>query len=119
MYKRILIKISGEALADDNGFGIGTTTINELVEQLKVLNKQGIQIGIVTTTDNNTYLNAHFRHLFYLLGVLLQTFDVDTVTLLAHKALATQLEQNTFKLCHIENILDNHYSFSKIGQILK
>ncbi|MBR2029641.1 MAG: UMP kinase [Clostridia bacterium] len=52
MYKRILIKVSGEALADENGFGIGNTTINELVEQLKVINKEGIQVGIVIGGGN-------------------------------------------------------------------
>ena len=52
MYKRILIKISGEALADENGFGIGNKTINELVEQLKKVNEQGIQVGIVIGGGN-------------------------------------------------------------------
>ena len=52
MYKRILIKISGEALADENGFGIGNVTINELVEQLKVVNQEGIQVGIVIGGGN-------------------------------------------------------------------
>ena len=47
MYKRILIKVSGEALADESGFGIGTKTIGDLVRQLKVLNEEKIQIGIV------------------------------------------------------------------------
>ena len=52
MYKRILIKVSGEALADDNGFGIGNKTIEELVEQLKVVNQQGIEVGIVIGGGN-------------------------------------------------------------------
>ena len=41
MYKRILIKVSGEALADESGFGIGTKTIGDLVRQLKVLGDSG------------------------------------------------------------------------------
>lgn len=52
MYKRILIKVSGEALADESGFGIGTKTINDLVRQLKVLNQEKIQIGIVIGGGN-------------------------------------------------------------------
>ena len=52
MYKRILIKVSGEALADESGFGIGTKTIGDLVRQLKVLNEEKIQIGIVIGGGN-------------------------------------------------------------------
>jgi uridylate kinase len=52
MYKRILIKVSGEALADESGFGIGTKTINDLVAQLKVLNEQKIEVGIVIGGGN-------------------------------------------------------------------
>lgn len=52
MYKRILIKVSGEALADESGFGIGTKTISELVGQLKELNKQHIEVGIVIGGGN-------------------------------------------------------------------
>ena len=52
MYKRILIKVSGEALADESGFGIGTKTRGDLVRQLKVLNEEKIQIGIVIGGGN-------------------------------------------------------------------
>ena len=52
MLKRILIKVSGEALADESGFGIGTKTIGDLVRQLKVLNEEKIQIGIVIGGGN-------------------------------------------------------------------
>ena len=52
MYKRILIKVSGEALADESGFGIRTKTIGDLVRQLKVLNEEKIQIGIVIGGGN-------------------------------------------------------------------
>lgn len=52
MYKRILIKVSGEALADENGFGIGTKTIGDLVAQLKRLNQDKIQVGIVIGGGN-------------------------------------------------------------------
>ncbi len=52
MYKRILIKVSGEALADESGFGIGRKTINDLVAQLKVLNEQKIEVGIVIGGGN-------------------------------------------------------------------
>ena len=52
MYKRILIKVSGEALADESGFGIGTKTIGDLVRQLKVLNEEKMQIGIVIGGGN-------------------------------------------------------------------
>ena len=52
MYKRILIKASGAALADESGFGIGKKTLGDLVRQLKVLNEEKIQIGIVIGGGN-------------------------------------------------------------------
>mgnify|MGYP004664547099 CR=1 FL=1 len=51
-YKRIIIKISGEALAGENGFGLNADTVNDLVKQLKCLNEQGVEIGILIGGGN-------------------------------------------------------------------
>ena len=46
-YKRILLKISGEALAGEKGFGFDQEFIDKVVDQLVYLNKEGVEIGIV------------------------------------------------------------------------
>jgi uridylate kinase len=51
-YKRILIKISGEALADENGFGLCEESIDLLVDQIKQLWQQKVQIGLVIGGGN-------------------------------------------------------------------
>lgn len=51
-YKRILLKISGEALAGSKGFGFDTEFIDKVVNQLVELNKDGVEIGIVVGGGN-------------------------------------------------------------------
>lgn len=52
VYKRILIKISGEALAGESGFGLSDDSIANLVEQIKTLNSAGVEIGVVIGGGN-------------------------------------------------------------------
>lgn len=51
-YQRILLKLSGEILAGERGFGYHLPTINELADQIKVLYDMGIQIGLVIGGGN-------------------------------------------------------------------
>ncbi|MBU3189246.1 UMP kinase [Clostridium bowmanii] len=51
-YKRIMLKISGEALAGELGFGIDFETTNEIALQIKELVKLGVEIGIVVGGGN-------------------------------------------------------------------
>ncbi len=51
-YKRILLKISGEALAGEKGFGFDQEFIDKVVDQLVYLNKEGVEIGIVVGGGN-------------------------------------------------------------------
>ncbi len=52
MYKRIIIKLSGEALAKDSGFGIDQAKMNEVVRQLKEVHELGVDIGIIIGGGN-------------------------------------------------------------------
>lgn len=52
MYKRVLIKLSGEALAGKNGFGINLEEVNMFIEQIKKAVATGVQIGIVVGGGN-------------------------------------------------------------------
>ncbi len=45
-YKRVLLKLSGEALAGDKGQGFDEATVLKVAEQVKVIVSQGIQVGI-------------------------------------------------------------------------
>ncbi|MBW9156400.1 UMP kinase [Clostridium sp. FP2] len=51
-YKRIMLKISGEALAGVQGFGIDFDTTNDIALQIKELVKLGVEIGIVVGGGN-------------------------------------------------------------------
>lgn len=51
-YKRIIIKLSGEALAEDIGFGINPKTVGEVAKTLKEVHALGIDIGIIVGGGN-------------------------------------------------------------------
>jgi uridylate kinase len=51
-YKRIMLKISGEALAGEKGFGIDFEITNEIALQIKELVKLGVKVGIVVGGGN-------------------------------------------------------------------
>ena len=52
MYKRILLKMSGEALKGTAEFGIDPKTVKEIAEQIKMVHDLGIEIGIVCGGGN-------------------------------------------------------------------
>ncbi|ANK59662.1 MULTISPECIES: UMP kinase [Loigolactobacillus] len=51
-YKRIVLKISGEALAGEKGFGINPPVIQDVAKELKEVYKLGVQIAIVVGGGN-------------------------------------------------------------------
>lgn len=51
-YKRILLKLSGEILAADKGFGIDPQTIGSLANEIKDIHSQGVEVGIVIGAGN-------------------------------------------------------------------
>jgi uridylate kinase len=51
-YKRILLKISGEALMAEQGFGIDPETINGVAEQIKQIREMGIEVAVVIGGGN-------------------------------------------------------------------
>jgi uridylate kinase (EC 2.7.4.-) len=51
-YKRIILKLSGEALADADGVGISKVTLDGLAEQIAYLHNQAIEIGVVIGGGN-------------------------------------------------------------------
>ena len=51
-YKRIILKISGEALAGKEGTGINPTVIAHLAKEIKSVHEMGVQIGVVCGGGN-------------------------------------------------------------------
>lgn len=78
-YKRILLKLSGEALAGDQGFGVDTIRINEIAEELKDVHALGVEIAIVVGGGN------FFR------GVAAQARNMDRVSADKMGMLATMI----------------------------
>jgi uridylate kinase len=51
-YRRVIIKLSGEALAGDRGFGIDDKAVDVMVRDLVACHKLGIQLGVVVGGGN-------------------------------------------------------------------
>lgn len=51
-YKRILLKLSGEALMGENSYGIDPKRLAEYAEEIKELHDQGIEVAIVIGGGN-------------------------------------------------------------------
>lgn len=51
-YKRVLLKLSGEALMGDDAFGINRTTIEGMVAQIKAVVDTGVQMAVVIGGGN-------------------------------------------------------------------
>jgi uridylate kinase len=52
VYKRILLKLSGEALAGTQGTGINTVVLNQIAQDIKVAHETGVEIGLVIGGGN-------------------------------------------------------------------
>ena len=51
-YKRILLKLSGEALMGDDAFGINRATIVRMVEEIAEVTRMGVQVAVVIGGGN-------------------------------------------------------------------
>jgi len=52
IYKRILLKLSGEALAAGQGFGVDNTRVHEIAAEVADVHRLGVQIGLVVGGGN-------------------------------------------------------------------
>lgn len=52
IYKRIVLKLSGEALSGDKKFGLDENTIIKVAKEVKVLQESGVEIAIVVGGGN-------------------------------------------------------------------
>ena len=51
-YKRILLKLSGEALAGEKGFGLNQDVIAGVVDQILEIHNMGVEVGLVIGGGN-------------------------------------------------------------------
>ena len=51
-FKRILLKLSGEALMGDDSFGVNPDTVNKIVDEIKQAKLLGIEIAVVIGGGN-------------------------------------------------------------------
>jgi uridylate kinase len=51
-YKRVMIKLSGEALAGEQGFGIDPATVQQISESVKEVYVHGVEISVVVGGGN-------------------------------------------------------------------
>ncbi|WP_150538644.1 UMP kinase [Actinobacillus vicugnae] len=52
IYKRILLKLSGEALQGDEGFGIDPSILDRMALEIKELVEMGVEVGVVLGGGN-------------------------------------------------------------------
>ena len=52
VYKRILLKLSGEALMGDQGYGIDPATITRIASEIKEVHELGVEVAIVVGGGN-------------------------------------------------------------------
>ena len=52
VYKRVLLKLSGEALAGEKGFGIDTDTLERIAKEVKEVGDMGVEIAVVVGAGN-------------------------------------------------------------------
>ncbi len=51
-YSRVLLKLSGEVLAADKGFGIDADVINRLASEVGAVHQSGVELGVVVGGGN-------------------------------------------------------------------
>lgn len=51
-YKRVLLKLSGEALAGKKGFGIDNGVVSDIAQAIKKISDRGVQVAIVVGGGN-------------------------------------------------------------------
>lgn len=52
VFKRVLLKLSGEALMGDDAYGINRDTVTSIVAQVKEIVQMGVQVGVVIGGGN-------------------------------------------------------------------
>ena len=52
MYNRVILKLSGEALAGEKGFGINTEVVDSVAKEIREITSRGIQVAVIIGGGN-------------------------------------------------------------------
>jgi uridylate kinase len=52
MYKRVLLKLSGEALMGEQGFGLDSETVERIADEIKSVHNNGVEVCLVIGAGN-------------------------------------------------------------------
>ena len=51
-YKRVVLKLSGESMAGDQGYGINPEVVEDIAKQVKIIREHGVDVAIVVGGGN-------------------------------------------------------------------
>lgn len=51
-YKRVILKLSGEALAGDKGFGINTEVVDGIAKEIRDITAEGVEVAVIIGGGN-------------------------------------------------------------------
>jgi uridylate kinase len=86
-YKRVLLKLSGEALMGNQGFGIDPEMINNIAKEIKSVIDLGVELAIVVGGGNifRAYKTAQNSEWIKLQGIMSNACHSDECVCLARR----------------------------------
>jgi uridylate kinase len=109
MYKRVLLKLSGEALAADRGFGVDVAKLHEISLEILAVRDLGVQVAIVVGGGN------FFR------GVadqarLMDRVSADQMGMLATVINALALLQDALEKCEVQTRVMSAIEMNQVAE---
>jgi uridylate kinase len=108
MYKRILLKLSGEALAAGRGLGVDGARVNEISQEIAEVQELGVEVAIVVGGGN------FFR------GVAEQARDMDRVSADHMGMLATVINslalQDALEKCNVQTRVMSAIEMNQVAE---
>jgi uridylate kinase len=108
MYKRVLLKLSGEALAADRGFGVDVARLLEISQEILAVRELGVEVAIVVGGGN------FFR------GVAEQARNMDRVSADQMGMLATVINalalQDALEKCDVQTRVMSAIEMNQVAE---
>jgi uridylate kinase len=108
MYKRVLLKLSGEALAADRGFGVDVVRLHEISQEILAARDLGVEVAIVVGGGN------FFR------GVAEQARNMDRVSADQMGMLATVINalalQDALEKCDVQTRVMSAIEMNQVAE---
>ncbi len=108
MYKRVLLKLSGEALAADRGFGVDVARLHEISLEILAVRELGVEVAIVVGGGN------FFR------GVAEQARNMDRVSADQMGMLATVINslalQDALEKCEVQTRVMSAIEMNQVAE---